>query len=100
MKFGRVPTTDSTFVRGATRTAMIALHTGAPGGTRSVACPRVIGLPSPRRALGEFGRTYRQAVDDVLGFVTPEAQRLIAVHDLSQHPDRYDMRTYLEASEK
>jgi SAM-dependent methyltransferase len=50
--------------------------------------------------IAEFATEYRRAVDDVLRFVPPDRQALIARHDLSLHPDRYDMRAYLSLSEK
>lgn len=50
----------------------------------------------PRR----FRDEYRRAVDDVMRFVTRERQEVIARHDLSLHPDRHDLRVYLEASER
>jgi SAM-dependent methyltransferase len=54
-------------------------------------------VSKPIRA-DEFEREYVRAVDDVLRFLTPERQALIAKHDLSLHPDRYDMGAYLTQS--
>ena len=47
-----------------------------------------------------FFRTYRQAVADVMRFITPERQELIARHDLSLHPARHRLDVYLYASER
>src|SRR5262249_32170004 len=43
---------------------------------------------------------YRQAVRDVMPFVTPERQEVLAKHNLGLHPDFSDLRVYLEASEE
>jgi SAM-dependent methyltransferase len=47
-----------------------------------------------------FAAAYRQAVDDVMRFITPEHQVLMARHNPDLHPDSYDIRNYLALSEK
>ncbi len=48
----------------------------------------------------QFRSVYRQAVRDVMRFITRERQIVIARHDVSLHPDRHDLGTYLRASER
>jgi 2-polyprenyl-3-methyl-5-hydroxy-6-metoxy-1,4-benzoquinol methylase len=45
-----------------------------------------------------FRDAYLDAVTDVMAFITRERQEVIAIHCLSLHPDRHDLRTYLTAS--
>jgi hypothetical protein len=47
-----------------------------------------------------FRHAYRQSVRDVMRFINPERQEIIARHDLSLHPDRFDLGVYLLASER
>lgn len=49
--------------------------------------------------LERFRVEYRRSVDDVLRFVTPERQHVIARHNPGLAPGRTDLRTYLTASE-
>jgi len=45
-----------------------------------------------------FRNTYLQAVDDVMRFVTPERQAVIARHDTTLLPENFDLGLYLRAS--
>ena len=45
-----------------------------------------------------FRETYHGAVADVMSFITHAGQEAISRHELSLHPDRYDLRHYLLAS--
>jgi SAM-dependent methyltransferase len=47
-----------------------------------------------------FRAAYRQAVRDIAPFLTAERQGAIARHNLGLHPDRYDLLSYLRASER
>lgn len=47
-----------------------------------------------------FQLAYRSSVADVMRFVTREKQLVVATHDQTLHPDRHNLFTYLEASEK
>jgi 2-polyprenyl-3-methyl-5-hydroxy-6-metoxy-1,4-benzoquinol methylase len=47
-----------------------------------------------------FSVEYPRAVDDVMRFVTPERQEVIARHNLGLGPSRTDLRHYLRASVK
>lgn len=47
-----------------------------------------------------FQRVYRQSVPDVMRFITPERQELVARHDLSLHPATFRLDSYLYASER
>jgi 2-polyprenyl-3-methyl-5-hydroxy-6-metoxy-1,4-benzoquinol methylase len=49
--------------------------------------------------IARFRTAYRDAVRDVLPFITPDRQRLIARHDPSLSPERHDFAEYLGASE-
>jgi 2-polyprenyl-3-methyl-5-hydroxy-6-metoxy-1,4-benzoquinol methylase len=55
---------------------------------------------SPPVDFSGFRDEYRRAVKDVMRFVTPERQELIARHNLGLHPSRTDLTAYLEASEE
>ncbi|MGD0452351.1 MAG: methyltransferase domain-containing protein [Solirubrobacteraceae bacterium] len=45
-----------------------------------------------------FRDTYRQAVEDVMRFITPERQTVIARHDAALLPANHDLDLYLRAS--
>lgn len=47
-----------------------------------------------------FRSAYRQAVREIAPFLTRERQTAIARHNLGLHPDRYDLLSYLQASER
>jgi Methyltransferase domain len=47
-----------------------------------------------------FRAAYRRAVEDVSAFLTPERQQVLAAHNLALHPDHFDLRAYLRASER
>jgi hypothetical protein len=47
-----------------------------------------------------FRHVYRQSVADVMRFITRERQAVIARHDLSLHPDKFDLGVYLRTSER
>jgi hypothetical protein len=55
---------------------------------------------TPRIDRRKFQQVYRQAVGDIDPFLTRESQAVIARHNLGLHPDRFDMRRYLRASER
>jgi 2-polyprenyl-3-methyl-5-hydroxy-6-metoxy-1,4-benzoquinol methylase len=50
--------------------------------------------------IGRFRDAYRSAVVEVMRFVTPERQEVLARHNRGLHPDHTDLRTYLDASER
>lgn len=54
-------------------------------------------MPIDREA---FRAAYRQATGEIEPFLTPERLAVIAHHNLGLHPDRYDIRAYLRASER
>jgi SAM-dependent methyltransferase len=47
-----------------------------------------------------FRSCYRGAIADIAPFLTRERQAAISRHNLGLHPDHYDIRTYLRASER
>lgn len=53
---------------------------------------------SPLIESDAFERAYLRSVDDVMRFLTPERQTVIARHDVSLLPDDYDLGLYLRAS--
>jgi SAM-dependent methyltransferase len=54
----------------------------------------------PPLDIRRFRDAYRSAVADVMPFITPERQAVIARHNLGQAPGRHDLGEYLRASEK
>jgi 2-polyprenyl-3-methyl-5-hydroxy-6-metoxy-1,4-benzoquinol methylase len=49
--------------------------------------------------LATFSREYRRAVEDVLPFVTPDAQEVIGRHNVALRPGQTDLSIYLRYSE-
>ncbi len=47
-----------------------------------------------------FRAAYRQATREIEPFLTPDRLAVIARHNLGLHPDRFDIRSYLRASER
>lgn len=50
--------------------------------------------------VSRFRQEYRRVVSEVMRFVTPERQEIIARHNLGLHPSRTDLANYLAASER
>jgi hypothetical protein len=50
--------------------------------------------------INRFRDAYRRSVQDVMRFVTPERQAVIATHNPALRPGRFDLGVYLRASER
>jgi hypothetical protein len=50
--------------------------------------------------IAAFRDAYVRSVDDVMRFVTPERQAVIATHDFALGPGQFDLGLYLRASER
>lgn len=55
---------------------------------------------SPIFDVTAFRDAYLRSVDDVMRFVTPERQAVIATHNFELGPGRFDLGLYLRASER
>lgn len=57
-------------------------------------------LPMPILDLAAFQNVYSRSIEDVLRFVTPARQEMIAIHNRDLGPDSYNPELYMRASER